>query len=170
MELDSVHERVLVDRTGVRSAPAQRLAVGLAGPSDVRRGDRREWEQLAGVDLDLTKADPVTAALLNPLPPPESDRERDIPRQDVVAQLTAELHALDASGRSSLISRYTDLHVPYEDYGGALGSSPSAKLDPIWTRSLRSFARSGPRKSKSPLARGGFCIAGAGFEPATFGL
>jgi len=27
-----------------------------------------------------------------------------------------------------------------------------------------------PRKTKTPLARGGFWIAGAGFEPATFGL
>ena len=31
-------------------------------------------------------------------------------------------------------------------------------------------AASGPKKHESPLARGGFRIAGAGFEPATFGL
>ena len=41
------------------------------------------------------------------------------------------------------------------------------KLEPYWNH--------GPRlnralKHESPLARGGFRIAGAGFEPATFGL
>jgi hypothetical protein len=54
MELNSIHERVIVDRPGVRGAPAQRLAVGLAGSSQVRSGDRRERDQLDRVDLDLT--------------------------------------------------------------------------------------------------------------------
>jgi hypothetical protein len=37
---------------------AQRLAVGLAGSSDLLPGDRREREKFDRVDLDLTKADP----------------------------------------------------------------------------------------------------------------
>lgn len=49
------------------------------------------------VDLDLTGADPVTTALLDPRPLPQSDRERDVSRQHVVAQLAAELHAQHAS-------------------------------------------------------------------------
>ena len=57
MELDSVDERVLIDRPGVRGALAQRLAVGLAGPSDVLPGDRGEREKFDRVDLDLTEAD-----------------------------------------------------------------------------------------------------------------
>lgn len=101
MELDPVHGRVLVDRTGVRSAPAQRLAIGLPGASDIPRRDGRERDKLDGVDLDRTKADPVAAALLDLWPLPQPDRERDVPSQDVVAQLTAELHARDASGRSN---------------------------------------------------------------------
>ena len=40
----------------------------------------------------------------------------------------------------------------------------------MWYRHSHRPAGKQPRKSKSPLARGGFCIAGAGFEPATFGL
>jgi hypothetical protein len=40
---------------------------------------------------------PVAAALLDPWPLPQSDGERDVSRQDVVAQLAAELHARDAS-------------------------------------------------------------------------
>jgi hypothetical protein len=42
VELDPVDERVLVDRPSVRGALAQRLALGLAGSSDVFSGDRRE--------------------------------------------------------------------------------------------------------------------------------
>jgi hypothetical protein len=45
VELDPVDERVLVDRPGVRRALAQRLAVGLAGSSDVLPGDRGEREK-----------------------------------------------------------------------------------------------------------------------------
>ena len=84
MELDSIHERVLVDRPGVGGALAQGLAVGLAGSSHVRPGDRRERDKLDGVDLDLTGTDPVAAALLDPWPLPQSDRERDVSGQDVV--------------------------------------------------------------------------------------
>jgi hypothetical protein len=98
VELNPIDKRLLVDRPGVRGALAQRLAVGLAGSSDILPGDRRERDKLDGVDLDLAGADPVAAALLDPWPLPQSDRERDIPGQDVVAQLAAELHTRDASG------------------------------------------------------------------------
>ena len=101
MELDPVHERVLVDRPRVRGAVAQGLAVGLAGAPDVLLGDRRERNELDGVDLDLTEPDPVAAALLDLWPLPQPDRQRDVAAQDVVAQLAAELHAPDASVRSA---------------------------------------------------------------------
>jgi hypothetical protein len=61
MELDPVDERVLVDRPRVRGALAQGLAVGLAGEPDVRVRDRRERDELDGVDLDQTGADAVAA-------------------------------------------------------------------------------------------------------------
>lgn len=97
MELDPINERVVVDRPGVRGALAQRLAVELAGSSDVLPGDHREREKFDPVDLDLTGADPVTTALLDPWPLPQSNLERDVSRQHVVAQLAAELHAQHAS-------------------------------------------------------------------------
>jgi hypothetical protein len=48
---------------------------------------------------DLTETDPVAAALPDPWPRPQSDRERDVPGRNVLAQLAAELHTRDASGR-----------------------------------------------------------------------
>ncbi len=98
MKLDAIDQRVLVDRPGVRGSLPQRLAIGLAGSPDVPPGDRRERDQLYGVDLDLTGADSVAAALLDPRPRPQPDRERDVSGQDVVAQLPAEFHNRDASG------------------------------------------------------------------------
>jgi hypothetical protein len=92
VKLNSIDERVLADRAGVRGAPAQRLAVGLAGSSDVLRGDRRERNDLDLVNLDLTGADPVATAMLDLRARPQSDRERNVSGQDVVAQLAAELH------------------------------------------------------------------------------
>ena len=64
MELNAVDERVLVNRAGVCRTLAQRLAVRLAGSSDVLRADRCERDQHDVVDLDLTGADPVATALL----------------------------------------------------------------------------------------------------------
>src|SRR3954453_19449930 len=93
MELDPVHQGVLVDRSRVRGALAQGLAVGLAGSPDVRLGDRRERDKLDGVDFDHAETNPVAAALLDVRPLPEADRQRDVASQDVIAQLAAELHA-----------------------------------------------------------------------------
>ncbi len=92
MELDAIDERVLVDRPRVRRAPAKRLAVGLAGSPDVGGGDRRERDELDGIDLDLTGPHPVAPSLLDLWALPQSDGERDVSRKDVVAQLAAELH------------------------------------------------------------------------------
>ena len=63
VELDAVHEGVLVDRACVRGSVTQGLAVGLACSPDVRLGDRRERDELDGVDLDLTRTDPVAPTL-----------------------------------------------------------------------------------------------------------
>src|SRR4051794_20791299 len=97
MELDPVHERVLIDRPRMRGAVAQSLAVRLAGSPDVRFGDRSKRDKLEGIDFDQTGAHWVAAALLDLWPPPQPDRQRDVAGQDVVAQLAAELHIPDAS-------------------------------------------------------------------------
>jgi hypothetical protein len=66
VELNSIDKRVVVDWAGVRGTLAQRLAVGLAGSSNVRCGDGRERDKLDRIDLDLAGADPLAAALLDP--------------------------------------------------------------------------------------------------------
>lgn len=58
VKLNSIDERVLVDRSGMRRALTQRLAVGLPGSSDVLPGDRDEWNKLDGVYLNHSGADP----------------------------------------------------------------------------------------------------------------
>jgi hypothetical protein len=65
VELHPVEQRVVADRPGVGGPGAQRLQIGLAGAAHVGRGDRRERQQLDGVDLDLPAADPVAAARLH---------------------------------------------------------------------------------------------------------
>ena len=47
------------------------------------------------------------------------------------------------------------------------GGNRESATEKLVARSVYAPASS---KRKNPLARGGFCIAGAGFEPATFGL
>jgi hypothetical protein len=71
--------------------------VSRSGAPDVRRGDRSERNELDGVDLDQTGADPVAATLLDLWPLPQPDRQRDIAGQNVIAQLTTEFHTPDAS-------------------------------------------------------------------------
>lgn len=97
VELNSINERILVDRPSVRCTPAQRLAIEFARSSDVCVGDRREGDKLYGVDLDLIGADPVSAALLDTRPLPQPDRERDVSGQNIAAQIAAELDTRDAS-------------------------------------------------------------------------
>src|SRR4051812_4487337 len=95
VELDPVHERVVVDGAGVRGAGAHGLEVGLTAPPDVGRGDGAERHQLHLVDLDRAGSDPVAAPDLRLRPRPESVRERDRAVEHRVPQLGAEVHACD---------------------------------------------------------------------------
>jgi len=98
VELDSIDERALVDRSCVRGPLAESLAVRLAGSSDVLAGDGREGDKLNGVDLDFTGSHAVATALPDPWQLPQPDRERDVSGQDIVPQFAAELHSPDGSG------------------------------------------------------------------------
>jgi hypothetical protein len=60
----------------MRGPLAQCLAVGFAGSSDVLLEDRPERDKLDGVDLDLTEADRVAAALLDACGRSHSRNER----------------------------------------------------------------------------------------------
>src|SRR3954468_8670277 len=92
MQLDAVDEGVLVDRSRVRGAVAQGLAVGLAGQANVPLGDRGERDELDRVHLNQPRTDAVAAALLDLWPLPQPDRQGDIAPQDGIAQVAAELH------------------------------------------------------------------------------
>ncbi len=96
MEFDSVDEGVLFYRPGVCGALTQCLAVILPGTSDILIRDRCERNEFDRVDLDLAETDPVAPAFLDLQPLPQPDRERDVSGQDVVSQLTAELHTENA--------------------------------------------------------------------------
>lgn len=150
MKLDAVDERVLLDRSGVRGPPAQRLAVGLAGSADVFPTDRRKRDQRDGVDLDLTKTDPVATALPDPWLLPQSDRECDVSGQNVAAQLAAELHGRDANSRRALRPRLPDLLVIELARTRTLGE---AARDSTRGTSLRCSSRSiiVPRSSCTPV-------------------
>lgn len=60
---DPIDECVLFDRAGVGGSASERLAVRLAGPSDVLVGERCKRHQLDGVDLDRAEPDPVAPPL-----------------------------------------------------------------------------------------------------------
>jgi hypothetical protein len=126
VEFNSINERFLGDRPSVRGAPAQCLAVGFARASDIDAGDLSERDKLDSVDLDLTGPDSVAAALLDLRPLPQSDRERDVSGQNVVAQLAAELHTQDASAGDA--PRDPGRSV-YEPYGMRTGYSQRAEND-----------------------------------------
>ena len=95
VELNSIDERVLVDRSGVCGALAQCLAVELAGTLDIVGRYRGERHQLDAVDLNLAEPNCVASARLDPRLLPQSYRERDVARQDATAQLAAELHVCE---------------------------------------------------------------------------
>ena len=92
MELDAVDQRVVGDGSRVRGAAPERLAVLLARPAHVGRGDAGERNQLHLVDLEGRRADRVPAADLDLRPAPEPVRDRDAAGRHAVAKLGAELH------------------------------------------------------------------------------
>lgn len=106
VELDPVDDRLLVDRARVGGPAAQRLAVGLTGTSDVDVADHREGHRFDRVDLDLPWVDPVAAALLDLGPAPQTHREGDLPRQNVVAQITAELHWANVTPHPNFVMKH----------------------------------------------------------------
>lgn len=92
VELDPVDQGVVGNRTGVRCPLAKRLQIRLTGLPDVRRSHRAEWDQFDRVDLDRGRPDRVPAARPHPRPLPQPERNGDVARYDVVAQLPAKLH------------------------------------------------------------------------------
>jgi tetratricopeptide (TPR) repeat protein len=107
VELDPVHERVVLDGPGVGGSPAERFEVRFPGAADIVLVDRAERHQFDRVDLDPARPDWVTAARQHFPPLPEPERDGDVARQDVVAQFLAELHLADSTGSASATQRGT---------------------------------------------------------------
>jgi len=75
----------------VRGSPAEGLKIRFAGSVDVGAVDRRERDQLDGIDFDLVATDSVSSARPYLRPPPE--RHGDIAGENVATKLRAEVHA-----------------------------------------------------------------------------
>ncbi|MGO9959785.1 MAG: hypothetical protein ACLP50_28055 [Solirubrobacteraceae bacterium] len=101
----------------MRGTLAQRLTVVLAGSSHVLPGDRGERDKLDDVDLDLTRTEPVAAALRDAWLLPQSDRERRLGRLAPLAVTVIPRSLINASRRT--VWRETGLlqHSPQIDYG-----------------------------------------------------
>jgi hypothetical protein len=93
MELHAVEQGVIVDRTGVCRASTKGLNVGLARPSKILVGDRRERQQFELVDLDHHGTASVDASDLDLWSRPEAVGEGDDSVRYSIAKLGAELHA-----------------------------------------------------------------------------
>src|SRR6476620_10517825 len=94
VELDAVHQRLVVDRSRVRGARPERLEIPFTRSTYVGSCDTRERDHLHRIDFDPYRAGNVLTAYLDLWPLPEPERQRDASRGDSVAQLGAELHAL----------------------------------------------------------------------------
>ena len=108
MELHAVDERVIVDRARVCSASTKGLNVGLARPSKIVVGDRRERQQLDLVDLDHHGTAPVDASDLDLWSRPEAVGEGDGSVRYSIAKIRAELQAAIVSRNARRAEWETD--------------------------------------------------------------
>ena len=99
VELDPVHEGAVVDGPGVGGSPAEGFEVCFPGAADIVLVDRGEGNQFDRLDLDPAQSDWVTAPRQHFPLAPEPERDGDLARQDVLAQLFAELHLADSTSQ-----------------------------------------------------------------------
>jgi hypothetical protein len=81
-----------MDGTGVCSASAKGLNVGLSRPSKILVRDRRERQQVDLVDLDHHRTAPVDPSDLDLWSRPQAVRDRDLAVRYSIAKIRAELH------------------------------------------------------------------------------
>ena len=77
MELDSIEDGVVVDRSGVSRALTQRLSIRFTRPTEVIRADRVERDQVDRIDLDVGVADGIGATNWNHRSLPEAKGDSD---------------------------------------------------------------------------------------------
>src|SRR5437773_236147 len=99
VELDPVEEGAVIDGPGVGGSPAEGFEVCFSGAADIVLVDRGEGNQFDRVDLDPARPDSVTAPRQHLPPAPEPERDRDLARQDVLTQFSAELHLADSTSQ-----------------------------------------------------------------------
>lgn len=92
VELDPVHEGVVVNRARVRGTTLQGLQIDFAGAPEVVGIDGGERDQLYRLDLDHAQSDRVLMSRDDLRRAPQPEGHRDHPRQDVLSQLPTELH------------------------------------------------------------------------------
>lgn len=92
MELDAVHQGVVVDRSSVRRAPAHRLAIALTSGRDVLLREGRKGQHLDAVDLDHGARRSVAPALTHLPPGTEAHRHGDLTAGDTRTEVGTELH------------------------------------------------------------------------------
>src|SRR5215831_8291669 len=78
VELDPVHEGVVVDGPGVGGSLAESFEIRFPGAADIVLVDRAERNQFDGVDLDPARSDPATAPRQHLPPAPEPERDSDL--------------------------------------------------------------------------------------------
>src|SRR5215469_16591894 len=99
VELDPVQGGVVGDGPGVRGSPAEGFEVCFPGAADIVLIDRGEGNQLDRVDLDPARSDSVTPPRRDLPALPQPERDSDLARQDILAQLFAELHLADSTSQ-----------------------------------------------------------------------
>src|SRR5262249_16197999 len=99
VELYPVQGGVVVDGPGVGGPSTEGFEVCFSCAADIVLVDRREGNQLDRVDFDPAQSNRVTAPWRHFRPAPEPERDSDLARQDVLAQLFAELHLADGTSQ-----------------------------------------------------------------------
>jgi hypothetical protein len=101
VELDSIQDRVVVDRSRVSRTLAERLSIKLAGSTHIVGADRVERDQVDRVDLNVNVPDRVHATDAHSWPLPKAKGDGDAACDYLGAQLPAELHCLGDNKTSS---------------------------------------------------------------------
>ncbi len=97
MEADSIDERGVVDRTGVRRTSAKRLAARLARLTHVTVRDGTERNELDRVDLDGTQANPVALSDGDARLLPQPHGDRDVAGERELPKVRTEVHRREVS-------------------------------------------------------------------------
>jgi hypothetical protein len=101
VELDSIKDGVITDRSRMSSTFTERLSIRLTGSAHVTTADRVERDQVDRVDLKVDVANGIDASNSNLRPLPKAKGDGDVTCDDPGAQLWTELHCIGDNKASS---------------------------------------------------------------------